>query len=84
MVITVQLSPGPASRAVLRDVLGPSPEAVLRPLHPGTDDPTLGSYFTVEVPDGPGAEQRVARLLTRLRACPEIAAAYVKPPDSMA
>ena len=50
-----------------------------RALHPGTDDPTLGRFFTVEVPDAAEAQRVVARLLTS----PAIAAAYVKPPDEL-
>lgn len=52
----------------------------LHPLHPGSDDPSLRSYFTVEVPDAAAAQ----RVIARLRQSPGITAAYVKPPDAMA
>jgi hypothetical protein len=35
---------------------------VLKPLHPGTTDRVLSSYFTVEVPDKLRAEQVIQRL----------------------
>ena len=78
--ITVQLNPEvETSRtrviASLERELGVS----IRPMHPGTDDATLGSYFTVDVPNSTSAEEVAARL----RDSPAIAAAYVKPPDAM-
>ena len=75
--ITTQLSPEtalPELRA-LADELGLS----FRPLHPGTSDPGLGSYFIIDVPD-PASAQRV---LERLRRSPAVRAAYIKPPDAM-
>jgi GrpB-like predicted nucleotidyltransferase (UPF0157 family) len=51
----------------------------LRALHPSTNDPTLRSYYTADVPD----DERGARIVDRLRTSPLIAAAYVKPPDAM-
>lgn len=51
-----------------------------RPLHPGTDDPTLGSYLVAEVSDPAVVEHVIARL----RQNPAVKAAYVKPPDAMA
>lgn len=51
----------------------------LQPMHPGTDDPDLMRFFTVEVPDGASAEQVVARLQEDT----EVEAAYLKPPDEM-
>lgn len=51
----------------------------LRPLHPGTKDPNLASYFYAEVPDAATAE----RVLSRLGNCGAINAAYLKPPDEL-
>jgi hypothetical protein len=50
-----------------------------RALHPGTSDPSLGRFFTVEVPDAAEAQ----RVVAVLRRSPAIAAAYVKPPDEV-
>ena len=49
------------------------------PMHPGSADAALASYFSVEAPEGAQGE----RLLQSLRESPLIAAAYVKPPDAM-
>jgi hypothetical protein len=51
----------------------------LRPVHPGTQDADLRSYFAADVQDAAAAEQAAARL----RANPAVTAAYVKPPDAM-
>jgi hypothetical protein len=51
----------------------------LRPLHPGSSDPTLQTYFVADLPDGPDG----ARSVERLRDHPAVAAAYVKPPDAL-
>ena len=53
--------------------------ATLAPVHPGTGDPALASYFSVDVPDQATAD----RLLARLRQSDVIEAAYVKPPEAM-
>ena len=51
----------------------------LRAVHPRTDDPTLRSYSTVEVPD-----ERTARQVTeRLAGLEQIEAAYVQPPAEL-
>lgn len=47
------------------------------PLHPGTADPRLASYFVVEVPDASVA----ATVSARLREHEAVEAAYRKPPD---
>ena len=52
----------------------------LQPLHPDTSDPTLLSWHTTELPD----DDRGSRLLEQLRNSPQVAAAFVKPPDAMA
>jgi hypothetical protein len=51
----------------------------LEPIHPGTEDPELTRYFTVEAPDQATAE----RVMARLRQSKAVEAAYVKPPDAM-
>jgi hypothetical protein len=50
-----------------------------RPLHPGTADPRLASYFTVEVPDAVAAQ----RVMARLRESRAVEAAYLKPPAEL-
>lgn len=52
---------------------------VLKPMHPGTEEPVLIEWFTIEAPDLPTAEQVIARLQRRK----EVKAAYIKPPDEM-
>jgi len=84
MLVTVQLAED-AARAVqahrapaelheLADRLG----IVFQPLHPGSRDWALMTFFAVEVPDAAGAERVIAALLRS----PHVAAAYVKPPDA--
>jgi hypothetical protein len=86
--ITVQVTPETAS--AIRDASPgtehPELQSLSRELgiafhamHPGTDDPTLRTYFTVDVQNAALAE----RVAQRLRDSPAIAAAYVKPPDAM-
>jgi Asp-tRNA(Asn)/Glu-tRNA(Gln) amidotransferase B subunit len=47
----------------------------LEPMHPGTDDADLATYFSIAVPEGHDPED-VAK---RLRASKAVKAAYVKP-----
>lgn len=47
--------------------------------HPGTHDPTLRGYSTVEVPDEPTARQ----VAERLAGLQEVEAAYVQPPADL-
>ncbi len=68
-------APGAASLRQLTDELGLS----LEPLHPGVEDPDLGSYFSAEV-----EEAAVTDLLDRLRSHQAIEGAYTKPPDEPA
>jgi hypothetical protein len=49
----------------------------IKPLHPGTQDPTLIQHLYVEVPDQQMAEQVIARL----QQCNSVEAAYLKPPE---
>lgn len=78
--ITVQVNPDVTrDDASALDRLARELGIAFRPLHPDTDDSTLRTYFTVDVPS-PASADRVA---ARLRDSPAIAAAYVKPPDAM-
>jgi len=52
-------------------------EVVLEPIHPGAEDPSLASYYTLEVPDSVTAEQ----VISRLQNCEGVEAAYLKPLD---
>lgn len=52
---------------------------VLEPIHPGTEDPDLIRYFTIEAPNQATAQ----RVITRLQQSKAIEAAYLKPPDAM-
>ena len=54
--------------------------AKIRPLHPGIDDPTLSSYFVVELPRGANPTQEISKL----NKLPGITAAYAKPQDRLA
>jgi hypothetical protein len=49
----------------------------LVPMHPGTTDPTLASYFYVETPDQPTAE----RVIAQLQKHNAVEAAFLKPPE---
>ena len=78
--ITVQVKPETTRRgASALDDLARELGIAFQPMHPDTDDSTLRTYFTVDVPNAASAE----RVAARLRDSPAIAAAYVKPPDAM-
>jgi hypothetical protein len=51
----------------------------LVPMHPGVEDPRLGTYFVVEVTDREIADQ----VLDELLQSPAVEAAYIKPPDAL-
>ena len=51
----------------------------IRPTHPGTADPGLSSYFTLES----GDEDAIQGVLEQLRAHKGVEAAYVKPRDEL-
>jgi hypothetical protein len=51
----------------------------IRPTHPGTADPGLSSYFTLES----GDEDAIQGVLEQLRANEGVEAAYVKPRDEL-
>ena len=93
MQLTIQLTHG-ATQAVLRNPdrdAAPDPDVqslmrllheaglALRPMHPGVTDPELQVYFIVDAPET--VDTQVA--VERIRACPAVQAAYVKPPDAL-
>ena len=51
----------------------------LSPMHPSTEDPSLASYFIIEVRERATAEQVIARLSHSHG----VEAAYLKPPDEL-
>lgn len=89
MQITVQVSADAARALHQRSPPTAESEVLLRiietfglalePMHLDTNDPSLQSYFTVEVEDHATA-QRVINGLQQLEA---VKAAYVKPPDEL-
>jgi len=50
-----------------------------KPLHPGTQDVNLRTYYVVEAPD----QQSANRLIEALAKSPVVDGAYVKPADAM-
>ena len=86
MVVTVQVKPDVAR--VLQNQSDPTPsseeliavleelEISLEPLHPGTGDPVLITFFTVDVVDADMAEKVINQLLQS----DAVEAAYLKPP----
>jgi hypothetical protein len=67
--------PTTESAELLRIVEG----VTLEPMHPGTADPNLMSYFIVEVPDAETAQ----RVINRLQQSKAIEAVYLKPSDEL-
>lgn len=51
----------------------------IRPLHPGTADAALATYFVIDVRD----PAQVDTLIRRLLQSPLVDAAYAKPPDAL-
>jgi hypothetical protein len=88
MRITVQLSASAASQLHEFDrttrearagrVLGWL-DSPLEPVHPGTTDPALQTFFNIEVEDPAAASRLVERLLRD----PAVTGAYIKPPDEL-
>jgi hypothetical protein len=86
MVVTVQVTPDVAR--VLQNQSEPIPaskeliivleelDITLEPIHPGTRDPLLIIFFTVDVADSDSAEVVINRLLES----EAVEAAYLKPP----
>jgi hypothetical protein len=89
MRITVQLSDmaarslGAPAREPRRDdplsTLARELHVSLEPTHPDSPDPTLRTWYSVDVPD----EATAHSVATQLRRRPEVVAAFVKPPDAM-
>ena len=86
--ITVQLRQDVAERVVAEEAPSPAPEVTdvlerhgltLVPVDPRAGDPTLRSFFRVDVPD----EETVARLIEELNGLETVDAAYVQPPDAL-
>lgn len=89
MQVTVKVSAGTAPSLHQRGSLTAESEELLRivetlgvtlePMHPGTQDPDLMSYFIVEVADSEFAQH----VIERLQQSPETEAAYIKPADEL-
>jgi len=89
MRVTVQLDPSLARQLSEPGVAKPRRlqlERLLKnlsvhlvPLHPGSSDNTLSSYFAVDVPDSAAA----ANVMSHLRPLRGIRAAYVKPTEAL-
>jgi hypothetical protein len=83
MRIVVQLksgtAPGRPSRARGARPVLPWLDRALTPMHAGTTDPTLASFYEIEVDDPAEADRLIGRLLND----PSIDAAYVKPDDEL-
>jgi hypothetical protein len=89
MHITVQVRPDVATALTRPQASSPETQQLLsmakelgvtlEPLHPGTRDPTLATYFHVTVPDAATAE----RVLARLRQSATVESAYLKPADAL-
>ena len=89
MQVTLQASPAvadalrgqapatPESQAVAH--LARAAGAKLRALHDETADPTLSTYFIVDVAD----DATATHIIELLRRSPGIVAAYVKPPEAL-
>src|SRR4051794_9328464 len=86
MRVTLQLTPAAAQRArAPRSRSATSPvlswlKSSLLPVHPTTQDPTLATFFTVEVDDA----SQGSKLIERLLKDPSVEGAYIKPDDEPA
>lgn len=76
-ILHQQRSPTAASDEIFK--VAEELNLVLKPVHAGTKNHHLATYFTVEVPNPATAEL----VKTRLQLCKGIEAAYLKPPDEM-
>lgn len=72
------LNPSTAESEALLEIIEPF-GSTLVPMHHGTDDPDLQSYFIVEVPENEIAQ----RVIDELLPVQGIRAAYIKPPDEV-
>lgn len=87
--LVVQLSPSAAADLAAGEPKTSAAQAVSRavqsaggtvsPMHPGTADPALASYFSVDLSGGESA----ADLAEKLNRLPSVEAAYVKPEDAL-
>ena len=77
-VLQKQSDPTPASEELL--TILQEMEIKLKPTHPGTKDPDLSTYFTVELEDTATAEKVRDRLLL----FKAVKGAFIKPPDEPA
>ena len=64
--------------AAMREAAEPFGET-LRPMLPAATDSPVARYFTLSVPDAGAAD----RVVARLRSCPDVDAAFVKPEDAL-
>lgn len=87
-LITVQLRQDIAERVAAEPAPSAAPEMTdvlqrhgltLVPVDPRADDPTLRSFFRVEVPD----DETARRLIEELSGLEAVDAAYVQPPDAL-
>ena len=69
--------PTPESEALLKVIN--TYDLTLQPIHPGTKDPNLQTYFMLEVQDPETAQE----IVDRLQQLPGVEAAYIKPPDEL-
>ena len=86
MRVTLQLTPAAAKRARAPRTRSASSRVLpwlsqpLEPVHPTTQDPSLSTFFTVEVAD----TREAAALVERLLKDPSVEGAYLKPGDEPA
>ena len=86
MRVTLQLTPDAARRArEPRDRSAPRRALSwlthpLEPIHPDTSDPSLATFFTIDVADA----REAAALVKRLCEDPNVESAYIKPADEPA
>ena len=87
MVITVQVEPA-AAQALHAGASGSAADLLqlvrdyegrLEPMHPGSDNSELQSFFTVDVADSGQAQALSERLLQH----PSVLAAYIKPAEGL-
>src|SRR6266436_4867181 len=81
VIVKLKMAFGPAQESLSAQsdlhTIAASFGAKASPLHPGTKDTSLGSYFVVESAD----QQRADALIEALRKSPAVDGAYVKPVD---
>ncbi|MEO5895361.1 MAG: hypothetical protein ABIS06_06640 [Vicinamibacterales bacterium] len=86
MRVTLQLTAAAAKRARAPRTRSASSRVLpwlthpLEPVHPTTQDPSLSTFFTVEVAD----PREAAKLVERMLKDPSVEGAYLKPDDEPA